>query len=102
MNAHLSQDIIADYVAETLSQDVQVGVEEHVADCDRCALAAQGALAAGTVVDGWTARAHGAAVRGAMLAEALAAVRAHGAAGGLRRRLESWAEHWAGEAEATL
>jgi hypothetical protein len=102
MNAHLSQDIIADYFAETLSQDAQVVVEEHVADCDRCALAAQGVLAAGSGVDRWTARAHGATARSAVLAEALATVQAHGTAGGLRQRLESWAEHWAGGAEAAL
>jgi hypothetical protein len=102
MNAHLSHDLIADYFAEMLSQDAQLVVEEHVADCDRCALAAQSALTAGTVVDGWTARAHGVAARNAVLAEALAAVRVQGTVAGLRQRLEAWAEQWAGEAGAAL
>ena len=59
MNAHLSPDTIAEYFSDTLSPDDQVLVEEHVAGCDVCALAAQGAFVAGTVVDQWTARAHG-------------------------------------------
>jgi hypothetical protein len=77
-------------------------VEEHVAGCDVCALAAQGALAAGTVVDQWTARAHGQAATRAILADALATAGARVTVAAVRQRLEVWAEQWAGHAEAAL
>ena len=102
MNAHLSPDMIAAYFADTLPLDDQVHVEEHVAGCDDCALAAQGALAAGIVVDQWTARAHGEAATRALLAEALATVGARSSVAAVRERLAAWAEQWAGRTEAAL
>ena len=102
MHAHLSPDVIAGYFSDTLSLDDQMLVEEHVATCDDCALAAQGALAAGTVVDRWTARAHGQAVTRTVLAEALATAGARATVAAVRQRLEAWAERWAGQAEAAL
>ncbi len=102
MNAHLSPDTIANYFSDTLSGDDQVLVEEHVAGCDVCALAAQGALAAGTVVDLWTARAHGGAATRTLLAEALATAGSRTTVEAVRQRLAAWAEQWAGQAEAAL
>lgn len=102
MNAHLSPDTIAGYFSDTLPLDDQVRVEEHVAGCDDCALAAQGALAAGTVVDQWSATAHGRAASGDLLAEALATASARSTVAAVRQRLAAWAEQWAGQAEAAL
>lgn len=102
MQAHLSPDTIAGYFSDTLSLDDQMLVEEHVAGCDDCALAAQGALALGTVVDQWSATAHGQAATRAMLAEALATAGARSTVAAVRQRLAAWAEQWAGQAEAAL
>jgi hypothetical protein len=102
MNAHLSPDTIAEYFSDTLSLDDRVLVAEHVADCDACAIAAQGVLAAGAVVDRWTARAHGQAATRLLLAEALEAARARTTVAAVRERLAAWAEQWAGQAEAAL
>jgi hypothetical protein len=102
MNAHLSPNTIADYIADTLSDDAQLLVEEHVSGCDVCALAAQGALATGLVVDQWTARAHGQAAARALLTEALAAAQVSVTVPSLRERLAAWAEQWAGQAGAAL
>ena len=102
MNAHLSQDTIAEYFSDTLSLDDRVLVAEHVADCDACAIAAQGVLAAGTIVDQWTARAHGEAATRVLLAEALEAARARSTVAAVRERLAAWAEQWTGQAEAAL
>src|SRR5688572_26287883 len=102
MNAHLSPDTIADYFSDTLPEPAQVLVEEHVSGCDVCAVAAQGALTAGTVVDRWTARAHGQVATRALLAGALASASASATVASVRQRLAIWAERWAGQAEAAL
>jgi len=102
MNGHYSPETLASYALQELPEDKQLDVQEHLADCDRCAGSVHLAIRASGLVDRWTAQTHGAAALQGVLVHALDVVRAQPALAAWRDRLTAWAERWAGQAEATL
>ena len=102
IHRHLSPDTLASYFTHGLTDDEQLGVEEHLADCDTCTGSARVAFAAAGLIDRWTAETHGQAALQGVLAHALASTRQQPALAAMRHRLTRWAERWAGQAEAAL
>jgi hypothetical protein len=97
---HFSTEILADYLDLNLSEDEELQIEDHLALCRDCTSTVRQQRALTEVLAGWTARAHGQAHLAAAVERALTQVEVQNPA--WRTRLASWAERWAGAAEAAV
>lgn len=99
---HPSAERLADYFGHGLSEEEEIAVEEHLAECDACTDAARLTFAASGLLDHWTAPTHREAALRSVLAGALVAAGQQPSAAGWRVRLAAWVERWAGRAEAAV
>jgi hypothetical protein len=99
---HYANEELTSYLAMELSEAREMEIEEHLAVCDECTARAREAHLLTSLVQQWTAHAHGEAYRRDLLARALAQLEAHEANPAWRERLRHWRERWAGRAEAAV
>lgn len=101
-DAHLTPETLADYFAQALSNEQELQIEDHLADCETCIDTGRLAFTVSNVFDLWTARAHGQAELRAVLQHALGVASQQTAVAAWRQRLARWADEWAGQAEAAV
>lgn len=100
--SHYTLEALAEYVEMQLADEDALVLEEHLADCARCADLARTAHLLTAAFDGWTAQAHGAAFLAAQLQRAVATVQRQAASAPWHDRLATWVERWAGTAEVAV
>jgi anti-sigma factor RsiW len=89
---HVTSRLLVDYYDHELSEAEVERLEVHLAECLACAEWARGANAILAVMDGWTARSHGALFSQAMVAQSLseAATRNRPEIPDWKMRIEAW------------
>jgi hypothetical protein len=92
---HPGAEELLDYFEQKLPDDVERGVEEHLAVCAECAAVGREVHAFHRVWL-WTAAAHGKAQLRELLADAVRRAAAESESASLRRRLEGWGRAWSG------
>ena len=87
---HISPEELAEYYTETLPEEREEVIEEHLAECAQCTEEARQWHRFASVWEGWTARAHGAAYQQAYLVRALQQVQGLALQPGVLVRLRQW------------
>src|SRR6266536_2534877 len=91
-NQHPSPDTLASFATYALSEDDQLTVQEHLADCDECAGSANIALRASGLLDRWNAQTHRAANIRGIVEASLELASEQPALAAFRARLTRWSE----------
>lgn len=102
---HIPPEELADYfypVEIPLSEERESAIEEHLAECDQCTEEARQLHSFTSLLNGWTARAHGQVYQQAVLLRALKQAGESERHPALRKRLAQWRQNLASRAGAAI